>query len=155
MGGSIGAAMGSKTDKLSSDEAREILAAAIRAAEEGNRGEVRVHLEQTSPVDNALERAKQVFAGLEMHKTQDDTGVLLYVGVDDRKVAVYAGTGIHGAAKEGYWQEVASAVAKGFKESDSLAGLCDALDQIGDLLREHVPGADEAGDELPNKVTTS
>ena len=143
------------SNKLSGDEARTILAEAITAAEADNRGEVRVHLEKTSPVDDALERAKQVFAGLGMHETQEDTGVLLYVAVEDRKVAVYAGKGIHGAAEEGFWKQVAAAVAEGFRSNDSLAGLCNALDQIGDLLREHAPGKDEAGNELPNKVTTS
>jgi uncharacterized membrane protein len=36
-----------------------------------------------------------------------------------------------------------------------LAGLCAALEQIGEVLREHVPGEDVAGNELPDAVTTS
>jgi uncharacterized membrane protein len=140
---------------LTTDKERKAVIAAIGAAEAGNCGEVCVHLEKKCPLDDVLARAEQLFGRLQMHDTKDDTGVLLYVAVDDRKVAVYAGKGIHGAAADGFWQDVASAVATGFKSGAPLVGLRDALERIGDLLREHVPGSDDAGDELPNQVTTS
>ena len=138
---------------LSSDEA-EALVAAIGEAERGNRGEVRVHLEEQCPGD-ALARAREVFAGLQMHKTRDDTGVLLYVATHHRRAAVFAGAGIHGSREAGFWQEVADAVADGFRRGAPTQGLVTALERIGDLLRTHAAGDDDAGDELPNKVTTS
>ena len=131
------------------------LIAAIAEAERGNRGEVRIHLEKTCPEDDTLVRAEQVFGKLGMHETKDDTGVLLYIAREDHKVAVYAGKGIHGAAETGFWQDVCSTVAAGFKAGEGVGGMEKAMAKVGELLREHAPGDDAAGDELPNAVTTS
>ncbi len=141
--------------ELTGDGARAKLVEMIGEAERDNRGEVRVHIENKCPTEDVLGRAKQLFAKLGMHKTRDDTAVLLYLAIEDRKVAVYAGEGIYGAAQEGFWSGVAAEVAGGFKAGDSLGGLCNALEMVGHLLREHAPGDDSAGDELPNQVTTS
>ncbi len=71
--------------------------AAIKRAERGNRGEVRVHLEAAAPGGDALARAEALHRALGVHRTKDGTGVLLYVAVDDRRAAVYAGAGVFGA----------------------------------------------------------
>jgi uncharacterized membrane protein len=131
------------------------LVAAIRDAERGNRGEVRVHLERRCPGGNALHRARELFHKLGMPATRDDTGVLLYVAVEDRKAAVFAGAGIHGAAREGFWQQVVDAVAQGYRRGEPVGGLVEALGRIGTLLREHAPGEDMAGNELPDEVSES
>lgn len=126
---------------------------AIAEAESGNRGEVRVHIEEFCAGD-PLERAGEIFAELDMNETTEDTGVLLYVATVDRACAVFAGSGIHGARDPEFWQEVADAVAGGYRRGDPLAGIEMALLEVGQVLRERVPGEDSAGDELPNAVTT-
>ena len=131
------------------------LVAAIRDAERGNRGEVRVHVEKRCPGGNALERARQIYHLLGMSGTQEDTAVLLYVALSDRKAAVFAGSGIHAAAKPDFWKSVVDAVAKGYARGAGEAGLVDAIGKIGELLREHLPGEDRSGNELPDEVTTS
>lgn len=130
------------------------LVQAIAAAEADNRGEVRLHLEARCSGD-PLERARRLFGQLGMQKTRDDTGVLLYVAVDDHKAAVFAGKGIHGAAAPDFWSKVIEGVADGFKKGTPLDGLLEALGAIGDLLREHAAGTDEAGNELPDQVSMS
>lgn len=130
------------------------LVAAIRAAEKGSRGEVRVHVEQSCREGNALGRAKVLFRELRMGRTRADTAVLLYVSTGDRKAAVFAGNGIHGAADPAFWQSVTDAVAEGARAGDLAGGIARALERVGDLLREHAPGEDTAGNELPDVVTT-
>lgn len=127
---------------------------AIRRAEQGNRGEVRVHVEGACKGE-PLDRAKQLFASMCMDETSGDTGVLLYVAVKSKRAAVWAGRGIHAAAADGVWQEAVDAIADGYRAGNGAAGVRAAVDKIGDLLREHVPGPDRAGNELPNEVTTS
>ncbi|HZI16604.1 MAG TPA: TPM domain-containing protein [Myxococcus sp.] len=133
------------------EEAR--LVKAIRVAEEGHRGEVLVHLERRCRGGDALARAEKLFGKLGAHRTAGDTGVLLYVAVDDHKAAVYAGRGIHGAAAPGFWQEVVDAVASGFKQGQPVSGLETAVERVGNLLRATVPGVDGAGNELPDRVS--
>ncbi|MEM9696113.1 MAG: TPM domain-containing protein [Myxococcota bacterium] len=137
---------------LLDDETKAAIENAIVAAEEGNRGEVRVHLEEHC--DDAMKRAQQVFEGLGMRATQEDTGVLLYIAVKSRKTAVFAGSGIFSAAEPGFWKAAVDEVADGYRHGEPQAGITKALQAIGDLLREHVAGDDVAGDELPNVVTT-
>jgi uncharacterized membrane protein len=138
------------------DEAQEReVVAAIGRAEVGNRGEVRVHLDARCSNGDALARAKDLFAKLGLDATRDDTGVLLYVAVDDRRAAVYAGKGVFGAGDESVWKDVVDAVARGFAKGDRAAGLCEALDLVGEVLRVRAPGDDDAGNELPNEVSVS
>ncbi|AKJ04777.1 TLP18.3/Psb32/MOLO-1 phosphatase superfamily protein [Archangium gephyra] len=140
--------------KLSkTEEAR--LVAAIRRAEEGHRGEVVVRLERSCHGVEPLARAAQLFEELGMRRTAADTGVLLYVAVADRKAAVYAGQGVHGAAQPGFWQEVVDGLAQGFREGSPVVGLETAIERIGGLLRTAVPGEDARGNELPDVVSQS
>lgn len=144
----------SRPQPFTPDEEAQIVAG-IRAAEHGNRGEVRVHVEESCPGGDALTRCRAVYEALGMRATRDDTGVLVYVAPKDRKVAVFAGSGIFGATTSGFWQEVVEAVADGYRSGDGVGGLVRGLVQIGDLLRTHAPGGDSAGNELPDAVTTS
>jgi uncharacterized membrane protein len=135
------------------DDARVV--DAISRAEQGSRGEVRVHLERKCSAADPMDRARELFAELGMHDTQEGTGVLLYVALDPRVACVYAGEGVHGAAQPGFWDEVVECVATGFGSGRAADGLIQALDKVGDLLRKTVPGDDRHGDELPNVVSTS
>jgi uncharacterized membrane protein len=135
---------------------RQELTAAIAAAEKGHRGEVRVHLEKRCPKrKNPPERAAELFESFGMSRTREDTAVLLYVAFDDGRCAVHAGSGVEAAAAPGFWRAVADQIDRGFSIGEPLAGICAALEQIGEMLREHVPGEDVAGNELPDAVTTS
>ncbi len=129
--------------------------AAIKRAERGNRGEVRVHLEASAPGGDAFGRARALFRALGVHATKGGTGVLLYVAVDDRKAAVFAGPGVHGAQAAGFWQGVTDAVAAGAREGSLARGIVEAVDRVGEALRRAVPGRDRDGNELPDAVTSS
>ena len=90
-----------------------------------------------------------------MDNTAQGTGVLLYVAVKSRKASVFAGPGIHAAARPGFWQEVIDTLANRSRGGDLKGGLIEAVNIIGDLLRKEVPGTDTAGNELPNKISES
>ena len=136
---------------LSSAE-RASLSAAITTAEQGHRGEIRVHIEARYPGDGPTARAAALFEELGMQKTRDGTGVLLYVAERDRKVAVYAGPGVYGARDPAQWRAVCDAVAQGYGANDRVAGLQRGLAMLGEILLDAAPGEDDAGDELPNEV---
>ncbi|MCC6624664.1 MAG: TPM domain-containing protein [Deltaproteobacteria bacterium] len=125
----------------------------IARAERGNRAEIAVHVEDRYPGDGPLARARELFDRLDMDRTRDGTGVLLYVAVEDHRAAVWAGPGLVGAAAPDFWQEAARRVAEGFKVGDGVGGIVAALDHIGELARRVAAGDDEAGNELPDRVT--
>jgi len=135
---------------------RQELTDAIAAAEEGHRGEVRVHLERQCPkTSSPAQRARELFDSLGMHRTREDTAVLLYVSFDGGHSAVHAGSGVRDARAPAFWQAVSEQIDRGFEIGEPLAGLCAALEQIGEMLREHAPGEDVSGNELPDALTVS
>ena len=143
--------LSNKSGRLSK-KARRAIVQAIGAAEVGNQGEVRLHIEKSCRVDSPIDRAREIFDATGMQETVAGTGVLLYVAVQSRAACVYAGAGIHDAIEEGFWQEVADEVAEGFSTQKPCDGLVSAIHKIGEILREHFPSEDEAGNELSNKV---
>ncbi|MGV3622786.1 MAG: TPM domain-containing protein, partial [Archangium sp.] len=79
--------------------------------------------------------------------------VLLYVATASRMCAVYCGGGIVAKPPVDFWKSVTDEVAKGFAKGAPAEGLVGGLKRIGDMLRQHVPGDDTAGDELPNTIS--
>lgn len=146
-------AMRSRRGPLFDKDQEAILMRAIAAAEAGNRGEVRLHVEPHCPREDALTRAAEIFRELGMEDTAADTGVLLYVATEDRECAVFAGEGIHGKEEPAFWQGVADAVANGYRRNDPVPGFEMALLRIGALLRQVVPGDDTEGNELTDAVS--
>ena len=136
----------------SAEKAKLVLA--IGKAEEGHRGEIRLHLEDRYPGDGPKARAAELFEAFGMHETADGTGVLIYLAERDRKVAIHAGQGVP-EAPLGTWETVANVIAGGFRAGVGLAGLEQGIARVGDALRQLVPGEDTHGNELPNEVTTS
>jgi uncharacterized membrane protein len=126
---------------------------AIGRAEGGNRGEVRVHIEPECPADEPLDRAREVFGELGMHETDEQTGVLLYIADVDHKCAVFAGEGIFETRDPEFWHRVVDEVANGYKRGAPVEGIVHALEEVGAVLREQVPGEDAAGNELPDEVS--
>ena len=136
----------------SSERAR--LIHAIAKAEEGHRGEIRLHLEARYPGDGPKARAAELFDQFGMDQTAEGTGVLIYLAERDRKVAVHAGQGVPEASL-GTWETVATVISGGFRAGLGIAGLEQGIARVGDALRQLVPGEDTHGNELPNEVTTS
>lgn len=132
---------------------RERVIEAIAAAEGGNRGEVRVHIEPECPADQPLDRAEQLFGELGMHETDDATGVLLYIADIDRKCAVWAGEGIFESRDDDFWRHVVDEISNGYQRGECVDGIVAALEEVGEVLREQVPGDDKAGNELPDEVS--
>ncbi len=130
---------------LSPEETRRIVEA-VRAAERGHRGEIVVHLVHRCGGD-AFDAAARVFATLK--KTRGDTAVVLFVAPGDRKVAVFAGTGVYGREQQDFWKTVTDAVASRAASGDVVGGVIDAVAKLGHVLSTAASGSDEAGDELP------
>ena len=135
-------------------EQEAAVVAAIGRAEEGNRGEVRVHLERRCRHPGGpLARAEEMFYKLGMHQTVGATGVLLYAAMEAREAAVYAGPGIHTCCPKAFWQAITAGLIEGAATDTMTEKLVSAVDEIGDLLREHVPGEKDVGNELPDEVS--
>ena len=139
-------------DFLSPDEESEIVDA-IADAENHTSGEIRVHLEKKCKGD-ALDRAKKLFGQLKMHKTRLKNGILIYVAVEDHKLAIFGDSGIHSIVGQEFWDEDLDLMIANFKRGDYKAGIIEVVRRIGDKLHEHFPANDaDNPDELNNSIS--
>ncbi len=111
---------------------------AIGRAEKNTSGEIRVHVEARCSV-NAYERAVEVFFTLEMDKTMARNGVLIYVAVDDRKMAIIGDEGINKVVPENFWEETLHDMRLHFSMSQFTEGLENAIERAGEKLKIYFP----------------
>jgi len=127
----------------------ERIAAAIRDAESGTSGEIRVHVVRRAAGD-PLDAARAAFAKLGMAATARKNGALLFIATDDHRFAIYGDEGIHREVGDAYWIAIRDALAADFARGAFCDGACRAIAEIGRVLKTAFPR--EAGDvnELPD-----
>jgi len=131
------------------------IAAAVGRVETTAAAEVRVHLEQRVPrATNALTRAQTLFRRLGMERTRRRNGVLIYLALDDHKLAVVGDVAIHDRVGLAYWERVRDLMVSRLRASAPRDAVVDAVEELGRVLAEYfprVPG--DAGGELSNEVS--
>jgi uncharacterized membrane protein len=115
------------------------LVAAIRQAEVTTSGEIRVHLENTCPTPEPLDRAAQVFAELNMHKTAARNGVLFYLAWESRQFAVIGDAAINAAVPDDFWETTKETVLAQFRHGNYVAGLERGITMVGEQLKRYFP----------------
>lgn len=133
------------------EQQKEIMAAIVEA-EKASSGEIRVHLDDFCKAD-PLDRAAYLFAKLEMHKTQLRNGVLLYVALQDRKLAIIGDAGINAVVPQGFWDEVKDTIVGYFKQNNFKEGICEGIKMAGDKLKAYFPYEKNDINELPNEIS--
>lgn len=134
-------------------EQEKTIVDAIQQAESNTSGEVRVHIEDRCKSKDPVERAKEVFGSLGMHKTALKNGVIVYVAVKDHKLAVWGDEGIHSKVGQSFWEEEIELLKTYFKAEDYESGLRDAVLMIGEKLKEFFPVQEDDINELKNDIS--
>jgi uncharacterized membrane protein len=136
---------------LTRAERAQVLEAVARF-EARTSGEIRLHLAERSHGD-PTRAAVQAFEGLGMTKTRERNGVLFFVSVRDRRVAVIGDAAIHVRVPEDFWAGVVRAIETRFAEGRFADGLVEGIAAAGEKLAEHFPP--RAGDvnELPDSLS--
>jgi uncharacterized membrane protein len=130
----------------------EAVARAITVAEARTSAEIRVHLDHRCPGE-AMPRAVAVFERLGMHRTAHRHGVLIYVSVEDHKLAVLGDEGIHQRVGQVYWERLVEAVLAHFREERPRDGLLHAVAEVGLVLARHFPRRPDDVNELSDQVS--
>jgi len=102
-------------------------------------GEIRVFVESHLNKVDALTRAQQIFIKNKMHQTEQRNGVLLYVALEDKKLAVFGDQGIHEKVGDAYWNQQVQIMLSHFKSENYVSGLTEVILAIGEALTSHFP----------------
>lgn len=142
--------------KLFTDRDLDDIAATVGRVERATSAELRVHLEERLPrgVD-PLQRAQALFQRLGMHRTRGRNGVLVYLALEDHKLAVLGDEAIHARVGTAYWEHVRDLMVGHLRAGASRDAVVLAVEELGRVLAAHFPqsGGDEP-DELSNRVST-
>lgn len=139
-------------NKYFSKEGEEQVVSAIQAAELATSGEIRVHVEPSTKID-PMERAKEVFFSLGMHQTELKNGVLIYLAMKDRKMAIIGDAGIHDKVGDNFWQTEKDLMQGYFSKGDYATGLSLAIEEVGKKLKTFFPYHENDTNELSNEIS--
>ncbi|MEI7960637.1 MAG: TPM domain-containing protein [Chitinophagaceae bacterium] len=128
-----------KRSTLLSASDKQLLVQAIQTAEKTTSGEIRVFVESHLNKVDALTRAQQIFIKNKMHQTEQRNGVLLYVALEDKKLAVLGDQGIHEKVGDAYWNQQVQIMLSHFKSENYVTGLTEVILAIGEALTSHFP----------------
>ena len=143
--------MSQTEDFLTKEEEQEIVQAIVEA-EKNTSGEIRVHLEEHSDKD-PLARAQEVFFSLKMHETKARNGVLIYVGVKDKHLAILGDEGINNVVDADFWNCTKDVIISNFKEANYKKGLVEGVLRAGEQLKNYFPYQSDDINELPNEIS--
>ena len=134
-------------------EEKELIVDAIRSAERMTSGEVRVFVESKCPYMDAIDRASQLFFKLEMDRTEDRNGVIIYVATKDRQLAVFGDEGIHKKVGNDYWSKEVQKMIQAFNNDNYAHGIRQVVADVGQALTKHFPyNNDTDKNELPDDI---
>jgi uncharacterized membrane protein len=134
-------------------EENDKIISAIRDAEKNTSGEIRLFVESKNAYVNPIDRAAEIFFHLEMQKTQQRNGVLIYIAIKSRELAIFADEGIHQMLGTGYWQNAVVTMINECKQNHICDGIINSVLSIGKTLAEKFPynGAEDKN-ELPDEI---
>lgn len=129
---------------------------AVAGSEQHHRGELRFVVEGLLPLGyllrdiSARQRAVELFSQLRIWDTEENSGILIYVQLADRRVEILADRGIAAKVPQAAWDEICRGMERAFKTGAYRSGAQDAIARAGRLLIEHFPAAANPN-ELPDR----
>ena len=130
---------------------------AVAACETSHRGELRFVVEGPLPLSalwygmSARTRAVEVFSAQRVWDTAENSGILIYVQLVDRKVEILADRGIAARVPQAEWDAICRAMEARFRRGEWRQGALQAVTHAGDLLAQHFPAGASNPNELPDQ----
>jgi uncharacterized membrane protein len=146
------------TRRLFSHADLDAIAAAVAAAERETSGEIRVHLERKLPrrpgePPDALGRARELLHALGITATAERSGVLIYLAVEDRALAIVGDAGVHARVGEAYWPRVRDGMIERLRGGAARDAVVHAVTDVGLVLRKFFPRRPDDRNELSDEVS--
>lgn len=134
-----------------SEKDQEKIKNSIEWAEKATSGEIRVCLEKHCK-DDPYERAIKCFFDLEMDKTKLRNGVLVYLAMEDKKLAIIGDEGINKLVSANFWFTAKELMIDHFKKGDYAEGISVGIIEAGKQLKKFFPYEDDDINELPDDI---
>ena len=103
--------------------------------------------------DAVKERAVYAFFEKGVHKTEEHTGILIFISLLERKVWILGDEGIHRKIRSDFWRSLVRELTDGIKSNQTSEALCRVIEKCGAELTVHFPGRAGDKNELRDDVT--
>ena len=141
-----------KPENFLTAEQQETVVAAVKLAEKGTSGEIRIHIDGDCKGD-PVKRAEEVFVRLGMHKTELRNGILIYLACNSKVFAIIGDKGVNDIVPDGFWDDVAVCMSSHFGKGDFTGGLAQACLMVGEKLKAYFPYMENDINELPDEIS--
>ncbi|MBK7147647.1 MAG: TPM domain-containing protein [Bacteroidetes bacterium] len=136
-----------------SSEEKKAIVKAIGEAEAMTSGEIRVHVEARCKNENVLDRAVEIFYQLNMDKTAQQNGVLIYLAYEDHKFAILGDKGINHVVPANFWDSIKEVMREHFQKHEFFQGVVFAIKETGFHLKQYFPLQHNDKNELSNEIS--
>ena len=138
-------------DFLTADQQATVVDA-VRLAEKGTSGEIRIHIDGDCP-STALERAEEVFGKLGMDRTKLRNGVLIYLACNTKVFAIIGDKGINDLVPDHFWEDVIVLMSSEFRAGRFTEGLSQGVLMVGEKLQTFFPYQKDDVNEQPDEIS--
>lgn len=97
------------------------------------------------------DRANQLFSMLRVWDTQDNSGVLLYLQLAERRVELIADRGIAARVDSTQWQKICDEFTNDIHHGPADVAVLACIAKVNTLLSEHFPAHEDNPRELPDE----
>ncbi|KGE72022.1 TPM domain-containing protein [Spirochaeta lutea] len=107
----------------------------------------------TSEKNDAIAKATLTeFMTNGLGNTRDRTGIIIYISLMEKRVQIYADSGINTKVPQGTWEKPVQMIVSGIKERRFTDALIQALEYCGSVLAEHCPPRPDDTNELDDLI---
>jgi uncharacterized membrane protein len=126
---------------------------AIKEAEINTSAEIRVHYTTKKSKSLLLNDAQQTFEALKMHETELRNGILIFLRLKTKEVAILGDIGIHKHVGNEFWEAVKEEIIATIKSSNITQGIIRGIELSGKQLSIHFPPNELNPNELSDEIT--
>jgi uncharacterized membrane protein len=141
-----------RTKEFISQLDHDRIVGAIKGAEAGTSGQIRVYVQRGKLEGDPVIAAQEKFQKLSMQATKARNGVLIFVVPRARKFAVIGDEGVHQKCGDQFWQQLVERMRAHFQKENFTAALVEAIQEAGKLLAQHFPKTSPPRNELPDDI---
>ncbi len=87
-----------------------------------------------------------------LHLTKDNTGVMLFVSLDEQYAEIIADHGINQKVDQQTWQALIDTFVSTIRDGKTALAYLKTIDACGELLKEHYPAKNKNPNELPDHL---
>ena len=102
--------------------------------------------------ERASRYAHHLFMMKGLHLTEKNTGILLFVSLDEQYAEIIADSGIDSKVSSGQWQSIVDGFIASIKQKEIAEAYLTSIKRCGEILLEHYPAKEKSLNELPDHL---